>query len=846
MLARMLLLAGVAHAAAVGGSAAPQDPTRVEATLSAAAVRVGQTVTLEIRAEAPGGRPDAIDVPALPAGLEVVSTRDMTRLQFSLPGGRHHVTQRQIVLRALEPGTFRIPPAEVRFRNARYRTSPLTLVVRGDGAAASSGLRGAGDEIVLRAAARPDTVWVGEQLHFTVEALFSDDARFRLRRSPEYTAPNPPGFWTYELPTPSVPEVRYEAGRYYQVHGFRRAFFPMTAGSFVIEPATLAYELRGAVAAGTRRLATDSFPVVVRSLPGEGRPPDFAGAVGRFTISARLQPAAVPAGEATLLVVDVQGIGNVRALPAPVLPELPGLEIHPPTEEARLAEQDTLVQGAKRFSWVVIPRRGGVHELPAVSYAYFDPDAGAYRTVHSAPLRLEVAGTAGAEVWSSGREPLLADPAPARFAWVRSPGFVALQFLPLLLLAAGWVAGGWRAPERTARRDARRDRRRRLDALVAAHAAAHAPGDPGAAARALCGELEAILRGAAAAAAGEPALMTAEPAAVQAALRQAGAAAAAARLAALLRRLAAARYAPAPPSPEEQAALLREAAPALAAVERAGRRGRRARRRGAPAACVAALAAAALAASCGGAVAAAQLPADGPASAAFQEGVARFEGGDPAAARHAFLTHLAAHPGDAAGWYNLGNAYDAEGRRGEAIWAWARALRLAPRLEPAVHNLIRAGAAPELVAAVRPWTRLADEERLLAAALLWLAAGGFLAWVIFRRRAAGAPAAAPGPDAVPAPRGVGATRRGALLAAGALLLAAALAAAPLPQRVARPWVVLIEDASLRGLPDRRAEAVGRPGPGTALRVREAGASWVRVQGLDGVEGWLEARAVARP
>ena len=62
--------------------------------------------------------------------------------------------------------------------------------------------------------------------------------------------------------------------------------------------------------------------IAIRPIPFEGRPEDFRGAVGRYTIETRATPGEVDAGDPVTLAIRVRGNGPTHLLPAPPLADL--------------------------------------------------------------------------------------------------------------------------------------------------------------------------------------------------------------------------------------------------------------------------------------------------------------------------------------------------------------------------------------------------------------------------------------------------------------------------------------------------------------------------------------------
>src|SRR5690606_12056315 len=323
-----------------------QDPVRVTATLTPESVPVGEAAVLEVVVETDGPTPDAITVPPLPPELSIVSSSDYTQLQLSLTGGRRRMVRRQITLVARAPGQYVIPPVAVRVRGQQYRARIGTLVVTGR-ASPRARSRGPNDEVILRAWLAPDTAYVGQQVTLYGEAMFSSDVRLQLRRAPDYIPPGPSGFWVHDLTNSPAVRPRLIGDEMYEVQSFGRAYFPLAPGEYVLEPVRLLYEVRRGFlfAPEGHELTTDSLRLVVLPLPEEGRPASFTGAVGRYSIRARIEPAEVPAGEAAALVVDVAGEGNIKGLPPPTLPELEGVRVFPPTEETEVQQDDARLRG---------------------------------------------------------------------------------------------------------------------------------------------------------------------------------------------------------------------------------------------------------------------------------------------------------------------------------------------------------------------------------------------------------------------------------------------------------------------------------------------------------------------
>jgi hypothetical protein len=102
-------------------------------------------------------------------------------------------------------------------------------------------------------------------------------------------------------------------------------------------------------------------------LPEEGRPPDFAGAVGVFaTLPLSVSPPNGSVGEPVVLKISLKGDGNLDSVSAPRLLGAEGWRIYGP--------QEHYVTGSniKTFEFTVVALKTH-NNSPAASLSYFDP-----------------------------------------------------------------------------------------------------------------------------------------------------------------------------------------------------------------------------------------------------------------------------------------------------------------------------------------------------------------------------------------------------------------------------------------------------------------------------------------
>lgn len=663
-----------AAALAMAGS---QDTPQVTARVSATSVAVGEAVVLEIAVSNATGDVQ-IGAPQIPPGLELGGTQDFTEMQFSVPGGRRVTKRREYALVARSPGRFRIAPVVVSIGKNRYRTNAVEIAVTG---VAPSRTMESSNELWLRATMSPETVYVGQQSTLNVEAGLSEDLRVRLTRPPIFDTPSPTGFWVQDVPGGVTSRVRAVDGVVSEIQTLQRAYFPLSAGKFALAPARAIIDVREGFlfAPETREIRSASPRLVVRPVPEAGRPAEFRGAVGTYTISALVEPQTVAAGEAAQIRVVISGRGNLKAAPQPVLPVIAGVEQFAPTEEASVTFEGAIAGGTKTVEWVIIPERAGVLNIPAISYVFFDPAARSFRTVTAQPLELIV--TEGPPATDDDAAPaalraIQTRPRPASLEWVRSRTFIMLQLVPLLA-----IIGLLLFRLRVARRPAGSHLFVELSRLR----------DPELPYSVFLRDLENLVRAA-----------LAEPIVSELSSERASA---------LIRRIETQRFAPSASEPAERDLLLGEAQRLLTDMAREGRAS------GSQARAVLLFFV---------------LVQAQPQTATFEQGLDLYRAGRFNEAARTFEQSVSADSTDIAAWTNLGNSYFRAGERGRAIWAWARASTEAPRDRTLVQNLRSAGAVEVL--RTRPPLSVRAVEWYFLAALAWWAACAIAIAAVAKRR----------------------------------------------------------------------------------------------------------------
>lgn len=135
----------------------------------------------------------------------------------------------------------------------------------------------------------------------------------------------------------------------------------------------------------------DSLKLSVKPVPEEGKPANYSGLVGAFTLSTTAAPTDVNVGDPITLTIALEGSYYLRHFELPPLQNQPALaaNFRIPEEMAPGKAEDN----RKVFTQTIRAQSDKVTAIPPIELAYFDTNAGTYKTVSSDPIPLAVRET---------------------------------------------------------------------------------------------------------------------------------------------------------------------------------------------------------------------------------------------------------------------------------------------------------------------------------------------------------------------------------------------------------------------------------------------------------------------
>lgn len=407
---------------------AQEGSPELSATADRHKLMVGEELVYTVRAVSTSQESMSVQVGSV-SGFEVVSRTERREVSFA-PVARSSVLE--LRLRALRAGTFQLGPVEAHQGGEVVTIPGVSIVVsesRGAVAAAvnprvATLLRRArppspAGEVGLTVHLSADTVLVGQQVDVVTAAWFPRDLRLRLRRPPTLQPPKVDGLWSYPQPAPVGIAASRRVGRdWYDLFVSHEVVFPLTPGTFVLEPASLRYSVPLALQffSQEERLSLKSAtPVlVVRPLPVDGQPAGFQGAVGsKLEIGWHLPQASGRVGDPLPVEFTVTGLGNVALWPDPSPAWTDDVRVYRDRVEEHLESEAGRIGGSKTFEYLLVPTEPGMLTIPAVRYPFYDVDAGRYRVLEVEPKALRIAPGDESLAARGLPPPLLADGGPS-------------------------------------------------------------------------------------------------------------------------------------------------------------------------------------------------------------------------------------------------------------------------------------------------------------------------------------------------------------------------------------------------------------------------------------------------
>ena len=448
------------------------DAATFTASLDRDNIALGESATLSLAFE--GGQPKNVPTLDIP-GLQIVSAGNSQN--FSIINGQMSSTVTvTYTVTPRKTGEFVIPALAANIGGQQLQSQPLRLIVTQPDAPTAAQVDSGSEIAFMKFTLPKDKVYAGEMLAGRLDIYVRNDVQ--NFGNFQFTAQPADGFIIGKMAEAGKQQVQIGNRVYTDIplsvvltaaKSGPVSLGPFTANAVIVVPSANRqrdpfgrFDPFGMFGGGGEQkqvaLASDTVTAQALPLPTAGRPANFNGAIGVFSMTVTAGPTNVAVGDPITVRVQISGHGALDALTLPDQPAWRDFKAYPPTQNLKTTDALGL-EGIKTFEQIITPQNTDVHELPAFSFSYFDPVADDYRTLSEPAVQLAVhsGGTTPAPVMAGANRSNVQNAPPpqdilpikeqmgllarASTPLLTQPAFLAVQSLPVLAWLAAFV---WR------------------------------------------------------------------------------------------------------------------------------------------------------------------------------------------------------------------------------------------------------------------------------------------------------------------------------------------------------------------------------------------------------------------
>ncbi|MBO3115415.1 protein BatD [Winogradskyella sp. DF17] len=301
-------------------------------------------------------------------------------------------------------GTFTIKQAKIEIEGEIYKTFPVTITVtaavdKPNSPPDASDI--AAEKIHLVAEVSKTNPYLNEAITVVYKLYVSPEtgvSNWREKDNPRYN-----DFWSQniEIKGLNIQNGKYKGEDYRYVVLRKTVLYPQKSGKLSIEPLVLDITVevptnrtdifgRALMTKVPQTVTAGSRTINVKPLPEQGKPADFKGAVGDFTLSVTTSKTELNATESLQAKVEVSGKGNLKLFELPKLTTPSSLEVYEPEHEESVRTNLNGMQGSISDTYTIVPQYKGKYPVPSVSFSYFDLNSERYKRLSSDEIVIDV------------------------------------------------------------------------------------------------------------------------------------------------------------------------------------------------------------------------------------------------------------------------------------------------------------------------------------------------------------------------------------------------------------------------------------------------------------------------
>ena len=243
--------------------------------------------------------------------------------------------------------------------------------------------------------------YVGEGIYVEYRLYVSENVSVydtSISEAPKYN-----GFWNQDIKVNGflVKMGKYNGENYRYIVLQKALLIPTKTGKLSIDPMRMdivigvpsgrADFFGNAITKNIRREFASTKKIIrPKSLPLEGKPANFAGAVGDFNFSVALSKDILKANETSQVQIKISGKGNLKLFELPTVETPAELEMYQPERKERVRVNASGISGAVTDTYTVVPLYKGKYKIPSISFSYFNPKEKKYKTIATEDFFVDV------------------------------------------------------------------------------------------------------------------------------------------------------------------------------------------------------------------------------------------------------------------------------------------------------------------------------------------------------------------------------------------------------------------------------------------------------------------------
>jgi len=339
-------------------------------------------------------------------GFRVVGGPNQAISNSYINGKRSYSKTYSYFLSPQSQGKFTIGQATIEIEGETYKSLPIQVQVTSAVTKPQDGNNAdyvASEKVHLVAEVSNNSPYLNESITVVYKLYVSHDVSITSSWR-EIDTPKFADFWSQNIDNQGnfkVYDGTYQGEDYRYVVLRTTVLYPQKTGELEIEPLTLDVPIdvptnrrdffgRRVTTRVNKTISAGKRNINVKPLPVQGKPDDFAGAVGNFDFDVSVNKNKLDANESLELTTTVSGNGNLKLfeLPSVALPS--SLEVYEPERSEKVRTTRSGMNGSVTEKYTVVPEFKGNYPIRPLTFSYFDPKTETYKTLSSEEIIIDV------------------------------------------------------------------------------------------------------------------------------------------------------------------------------------------------------------------------------------------------------------------------------------------------------------------------------------------------------------------------------------------------------------------------------------------------------------------------